>query len=445
MSIKLTPDVYSQNAAWSRQGRNKATAITIQPLKIITQEGEIASASYDTSSLSKLTSRIYSSNTRYLNFNDRQLAKGTVALSSVAQSATITAEKASTGNVAGYITFTGTTYEVARGSLPYAPPNAQGKGYPSFDEMQGSLDKLAEWIRDPNQSGSTKTEAVSILDLSQADLLVAPWVRNNVTGLDTQAIDIFTDWYKEGYRPPAYDSWKTSGRYSSNTGTVDIEMYPPDIWSGEEQNVGPSRLSTKGLIFTSSVSVSRTGDRTFSVSWRAPTQILYMCASRSFGLVSGYHEIDNYAFLIDVTSITVHLHSTAYESEYITYTDGSGRDLLKIDRTQLLHDNTMINLGSSKVWYRELTGVLKTWLSGGLIAATCTVPAEWAIRKNITIDSTVSIVLQDGTDLSRIAPSGGSRVLEFRVVRITKKFSASEFVYELNLMEVPYVELAKQS
>lgn len=436
MAIKLTPDVYSQNATWSRQGRNKATSVTMQPLRIITQEGDIASIKYETSNLSKLTSRIYSSNTRNLNFADRQLAKGTVALSSAGiQSVEVTAEKASTGKVTGYVTFTGATYEVARGNSTY-------ETYPSFETMQGSLDDLASWIR----TNGTKTEAISILDLSQADLLVAPWVRNNITGTDTQAADVFTDWYKDdGHRPPAYDSWKTSGQYSSNAGIVDITMYPPDIWSGEAQNVGPSRLSTKGLTFTSSVNVIRKGDRKFQVSWRAPTQILYMCASRSFGVLGGYYEIDNYAFLIDVDSITVHLHSTSYESEYITYTDGSGRDLLKIDRTQLLHDNTMINLGSSniKVWYRELSDTLKTWLSEGLIAATCTVPAEWAIRNNIAIDSTISIVLQDGTVLSKITPSGESRVLDFRVVRITKRFSASEFVYEINLMEVPYVELVK--
>ena len=437
MAIKLTPDVYSQNATWSRQGRNKATSVTMQPLSITTQEGEIASVSYSTSALLKQTSRVYSSNTRYLTFADRQLAKGTVALSSADMSVEVNAEKASTGEVTGYITFTGATYEVARGNSTY-------EAYPTFDEMQGSLDSLAAWIRDPNQSGSTKIEAISILDLSQTDLLVAPWVRNNITGTDTQAADVFTDWYKDdGYAPPAYDSWKTYGQYVGNTGIVDITMFPPDIWSGEPQHAGPSRLSTEGLTFTSRVKVTRTGDRTFEVSWRAPTRILYMCASRSFGFT--YHEVDNYAFLIDVDSITVHLHSTAYESEYKTYTSGSGRDLLKIDRTQLLHDNTMINLGSSyiRVWHRELADHLKTRLSEGLIAATCTVPAEWAIRNNITIDSTISIVLQDGTSLSRVTPSGESRVLDFRVVRITKRFSASEFVYEINLMEVPYVELAK--
>lgn len=434
MLIKLTPDVYSQNATWSRQARNKATSVTMQPLRVITQEGEIASVSYATSSLSKITSRVYSSNTRNLNFSDRQLAKGTVALSSSSmQSVDVTAEKASTGKVTGYVTFTGATYEIARGNSTY-------ETYPSFETMQGSLADLASWIR----ANGTKTEAISVLDLSQADLLVAPWVRNNIIGTVTQASDVFTDWYKDdGHRPPAYDSWKTSGQYSSNVGIVDITMYPPDIWSGEAQNVGLSRLSTKGLTFTSSVNVIRTGDRTFRVSWRAPTQVLYMCASRSFGVLGGYHEIDNYAFLIDVESITVHLHSSAYAAEYITYTDGSGRDLLKIDKTQLLHDNTMITYSEQdiRVWYRELADTLKLWLSKGLIAATCTVPAEWAVRNNIAINSIVSIVLQDGTDLSGITSTGESRVLEFRIVRITKRFSASEFVYEINLMEVPYVEV----
>lgn len=433
MPIKLTPDIYGQNATWSQQGRNKVTTVAMQPLKVITQAGEIASKKYDVSSLSTTTSRIYSSNTRHLNLYDRQLAKGTVALSSAkVQFANFTAEKASTGKVTGYITFKGVTYEIAQGR-----GNSTYGDYPSFEAMQGSLSSLVDWMRDPKHC--TKTEAISILDLSQTNLLVAPWVRNNITGTDTQTADVFTDWYKnDGYRTPAYDSWKTVVTYYSNVGIADIAMYPPNIWSGEAQSIGPSRLSTKGLTFTSSVNVERTGDRTFQVSWQAPTQILYMCASRSFGLVSGYHEIDNYAFLIDVESITVHLHSIAYESEYINYTKGSGRDLLKIDKTQLLHNDTYRHYAESADlnWVERLGELLIQKLKNGKRSAQCTVPAEWAIRNNITINSIVSIVLQDGTYLSGITSSGELAALEFRIVRITKRFSASEFTYEINLMEV---------
>lgn len=425
--IKITPDVYSQKATWSRKTYNKATSIVVQPLDAtVSKPVDIYSETFQVSDLTSTPqfSQVYSSNTRYLNFADRQLAKGTAALQTQRASKSVRVTSASVGTPSGYLTFTGKTYEVARGGSTF-------DNYPTLDTMKGSYSTLVEWIK--NNATSTSS-SISIYDLSQNAFLVAPWVRNNITGTDTTANDVLTNWFVDNStRPPASSSWKTSGIFGPNAGTVSIQMYPPNIWSSEDQQIGLSRLLTTGLKFTGYATATRTSAYDFNISWHGPTQILYMCASRSFGIFGGYTDIDNYAFLIDIESITFHLSSRTYGNDYSLVTYGEGTDILKLDKTVLLHNDTYKYTTYPNIadWVPQLAEGLLSALKNGKIAAQCSVPAPWAIQSKIHIGTTATIVSQDGSTLSR-----GNNPIQFRVARITKNFSATSFSYNLDLMEV---------
>lgn len=424
--IRLTPDVYSQNATWSRKVLNKATSVVIQPIDAtLSEPTDIHSEEFRVSDLTSTPrlARIYSSNTRHLNTLDRQLAKGTVALQTQSASKSITVAAASSGNISAYLTFTGKTYEVARGGSTY-------NNYPSLDVMKGTYTNLVTWIKN---NATNTTSSISIMDISQNAFMVAPWVRNNVTDNNTTANDIFTNWWTEAtfQNPPITSTWDNgyiSNATYGNGYNVDITMFPPPGWTDLM-----SAIKTRGLRFIGNATASKTGDYTFNISWSGPTQILYMCASRSFGTFGGYADIDNYAFLIDIESIVFHVVAQTYGREYLSYTYGEGTDILKLDKTELLHNNThkYTTYPYFSDWVPQLGAGLVRALKNGKITAQCSVPAPWAIRNNVHIGTTSTIVLQDGSTLSR-----GSDSIQFRVVRITKNFSATNFSYDLDLMEV---------
>ena len=111
-------------------------------------------------------------------------------------------------------------------------------------------------------------------------------------------------------------------------------------------------------------------------------------------------------------------------------TDVLNEHPINFTKNELITSQTYV--GSSDVlWTQYMAKHLLTKFENGKYIVECEVPATWALRNDIHINSQLNIQLQDGTYITR-----GTDTCVFEVKTIEKRFRNTDFIFSLRLMEV---------
>lgn len=467
MTLKLGPRIYGQNFKWGVLPSNKIDTVTMQPVlntpmdekSSLTQEvtsvnvgGESKSLPIDLSTAMNfyLASNNYESGaTTTLCINQ---VSGVVATGSVVFELTNPLPTMPTVK----LHCEGTTYFINRGSLTHD----------TIDAASTSPSTVASWIYN-NASGNEQWTDKSmdstnrgmyadptLVDYTAKSVPLYGWVRKlrpagalyppELRNQPTEQ-EVLTTWADQSKgSSSAAITWAVTSNWSGYGTSEAVQMWPATIYAtvGDVQS---TKISLRNRTVPISTKVIKVDDYTYRIDYSVPVRYEYMASSQYYtDPVVGtrnYEDLDNYCFLDRISKIGVELIAQELntETEDLSFSlDTSGTLTSQVINEHPLSftQNELITSGAywgdpATLWSREMSQYILNKFKDGKYIVECEVPAAWALRNGIQINTALTVQLQDGKTISR---DGAESI--FEVKNIEKRFQDSRFVFALKLMEV---------
>ena len=432
--MTLTPRVYKPQAKLSLSSDCRIDTVYMQPIDntlddedTVLHTEKVAEVYVNNSKVSlPLSDTTPSTHWRYLHNNSNvslvsyEYAKSRMECVMASGSVTVKLDRAFKGTPTARINLQGTTNASERGALTYdATPTSANLGSSGYN--------LTNWIK---QKTTTKADTLT-WEYGNETVSLNPWVRNVVTDLSTTDADVLTDWAKEiSLRSCAVlNGWY--GETSFSKDAPYFVMKPPSSYlSIRMQNLSLSKVCT----------VTKVNDYTFNVSWTAPVRVTYFAASRSRGAFGGGQDLDNWAFVDNITQVSIELvgKELSDESIELSYSYDDADDLtstalknkypVSIEKCELFTRHS--KLGSHDL-AREKAALRLDYYDHPVQVFTCSVSALWAIKNKITVGNSFQILHLNGEPVKNYRGS----VSTFILTNIEKRFSSSADEYDLKLLE----------
>lgn len=446
--IELTPNVY-RNLKWSPLANNQIDTIHVQPILNETEESshtfEITQVNDATLPISQNYApthlRYMYNNISYTTLFGINSGKccGKARIEAVVKSGSqlIELDTPLEGDLTASIQLSGYSDVIDNGRLDF-------ETYPSVATMTSKTGSIASWIdshRSQRFSGFSNVPSATAFTFM-------PWI-DDIVSYGTPS-SIRTKWRDvEGtYDKANMQDWISYSNVSTGSELyVFPQGYTPD-WDNslitEESLLAPALpIGYASLPIT--CSVVRVTDRKIRIRWEAPVRIAYAAASCQYGGFGGQYSVDSSAYCDYVEKITITVtgqRRTKNTLDKAYSLDKSGGTAQLTEYPKNAHPyrfpvaenfTTDTKLGSATdPWYQDISERILTTYEQGKYTVTCTVPAAWAIKKNIRVGTECCVRLINSSYVAR----GNVSFTTFTVMSITKRFQSNEFVFILSLMEV---------
>jgi hypothetical protein len=377
-------------------------------------------------------------NSRWVPFETFTYAKASVECVMATGSRVITLDQAVTGTLSADIVLNGTSSVITRGGSTFDT-------YPAIDNLAAAQAGLSAWI----ESNKTVTNSYLSGIYTDNSVWMNPWIRKVVPVFTEDAVtiptanDILTNWVgttSTGRTSATFDSWSEDSSFGKNAEV--IEMLPANA-VGDPGELLASRLKMRNLSLSIACTVEKIDNYNFRISWSAPVRLSYMAASCERGPLGGTYDVDNSAFVDNISSVTITLYGQPYDTSKVNVTygydsegmlvrDQSGMHPIKIDAEEAFTTGSYYYQAPVQApWTAYLSDLLLGSYMNGKYIVECDVPAQWALQQSVCINKQMQVCLQDGTFIQH-----NGTICTFAVKNIEKKFKDSEFTYSLKLMEV---------
>jgi hypothetical protein len=461
MALALGPRIYSKNFKWGVLPKNKIDTVTAQPVintplddaDAITQEVSTVTVG-GTSSALPIALNIAPTHQFFTNNHESGqptiMCNNFVGCVVATGSVSFTLEKPLPKMPTAKLHVSGTTHYINRGSLTHS--DVENNILPTSG--------VATWVHS-HASGEEDWEDKSIdsenrgiyedphlVDYTGSSVPLFGWVRvlrpagaftlgsNSASRNQPDPQDVLTTWVDQ----EKSDYWAKRENWSGFGMADAVEMWPVDLYAKGDMNTTKIVLNNKTVPI--STTVVKIDDYNYRVDYSIPVRYEYMASSQYYTSILGirtYHDLDNYCFLDRITKLTVELQTQQLDED--------SRDIsVSLDGTGALTDtvlnvhplsferNELITLGTlwgNKLWIEEMPRYILEKFQSGKYVVECEVPATWALRNNVHVNTEMTIQLQDTTKITR---NGADCV--FLVKNITKHMQDNNFMFTLSLMEV---------
>lgn len=469
MATVLTPRIYSRNFKWGILPSNKVDTVSMRPILNNPLE-EPSSFMQDVSAVSienndgkidstlPIVNSVKSNRAAYAwnyernqphSTNPQYMGIGAVACVIATGSVTFSLDRPLPTLPTAKVHCEGKTYYVDRGSKTYEDI----KGI--FD---GNIHDVPQWIQDNASGDETWIDKSSdsmnrgmyddptLVDYTKATVPLYPWVRKIIPISErgyaydekpTQQ-DILTTWVDQDKS----NYWARVENWLGYNTTDSVTMWPAVV--DVSNDVYSTRISLKNKNVNITASVVKIDDYNYRVDYSIPVRYTYYAASQYYNSIIGirsYHDLDSYCFMDTITKLQIELVAQEFNTEHVDLSYSLDNDGHLTQETLNKHpldftSNELITAGAywqdaSSLWTSTMPEYLLQKFKEGKYVIDCEIPAAWAVRNNVHINSVFGIMLQDGTTISR-----NGVTCNFEVKNIEKRFKDSSFIYALKLMEV---------
>ena len=460
MPIELTPRIYSKNFRWGVLPRNKIDTFSAEvtlntPLGAATNlTQEITDVNVAGNPLA-LPVALNTPLTHFLASNNYEEGQSTTM--AINQVSCVVATGSVTFSIAeplptmpsAKLHLTGTTYYTNRGALTHeqaaGAPVGNGLAQWIFTNSTGNT----EWTdKSTDPTNRAEYDDPTLVDYTGSSVPLFGWVRklkpagSFIPVSDRNqpvAQDGLTTWVDQSKS----DHWALTENWSGYGTAESVQMWPVTLYAKGDMN--STKISLRNRNVPIIVKVIKVDDYTYKVEYSVPVRYEYIASSQYYTSTLGirtYHDLDSYSFLDRISKITIELVTTQLNTETVnvSYSLGGTAGTLTTDvlnehpinfvKNELITSQAYV--GSSTVlWTNYMANHLLTKFENGKYIVECEVPATWALRNDIHINSQLKIQLQDGTYIAR-----NSNVCVFEVKTIEKRFRNTDFIFSLRLMEV---------
>ena len=261
--------------------------------------------------------------------------------------------------------------------------------YPSMESLQSS-ESIANWIND----NKTEQREGLVHDYSGSTFSMNPWVRNIVPvtniGLDGSGLptsnDIITLWStaNAGRSLAAANAWTEYGNFDFNNYN-EFTMYTEKTVNFDIEAAFASLLRIRNINLPITSEVVKIDDYTYEVLWTVPVRVAYVAASREFGVLLGTaYEVDNYAFLDEVSSILIQLHAlpVSGEKKTFSYNLDSNNTLMSAN-----HSNFAFELNSENLLVEDaIYGSYKRTVKAPSKTLYCYISSDGTLKPQSTLN-----------------------------------------------------------
>lgn len=342
--ITLTPRVYNKDIKWSLLPSNKVDTVVMNPLiNSIPAEDQAfhtvdftectvngAAMTLPVANNTEATHWRYMSNTRWTGigsgFTTPNLAKARMECVWATGKQRITVDQAITGTPIVELQLVGKSSVVKRGGSNF-------DSYPSIEDLSTKSFSLATWIEDH------KTVTNDFLSGIYENLTVSmnPWIRKVVPAvpigdnfadlrIPTTANDVLTNWYdsNRSHNSATADKWSETNSFGNDV--EPFSMFPVGATGGDLLELYATCIRMRNLTLDMRCDIKKLSDHEFEISWEAPVQLSYIAAARSIGVFGGSYDIDNYAFVDNITNVIVNLKGRPFDSSTVDIKYGLDED-----------------------------------------------------------------------------------------------------------------------
>ena len=458
MALLLSPRIYNKNFKWGILPRNKIDTIVMQPIR----NTPMKEASSFTQEITSVTVRdetvtlpvnLDLAFTHFGYTNNFEMGQPTTMCENyigcvVASGSVLFAlEEPLPETPTVKLHVDGITYYTNRGSLTHE----------TVSNNSMPFTQMASWIKN-NASGSEEwtdksTDSINrgmyddptLIDYTAKSVPLYGWVRK------IYPAGAFIDPYERNL-PPAQDvlttwvdqtksnHWALCEHWNAY-GTADsTEMWPEIVYAKGDINSTKIVLSNRTVPIEASV--TKIDDYSYQVDYSIPVRYEYMASSQYYTSFAGartYHDLDNYCFLDRISKITVELQSQVLNTDTMDVKLGlsdagvltnevPNEHPLSFEQNELITQGT---LWGDDPWVLTMSKYILDKFKDGKYIVECEVPAAWALKNNVHINTEMTIQLQDTTMITR----NGTNCI-FLVKNITKRMRSDSFIFVLSLMEV---------
>lgn len=448
--LELTPRVYSQNLKWALIPSNKIDTVSlritdntigdpttfhVENFSVCTPQNGVATTLPISNTNAPTHTRIMY-NSRWVPFETVQYAKARIECVMASGERTFTVQDAIQGIPTASLELTGNSSIVARGGSTY-------ETYPSLANLQAYTSySIAEWI----EQHKTETQNNLTWDYSDNKFSMNPWIRKyipmDLSGSTAPTVnDILTTWNDPSL---ASRTWATAQDWYDQTSWgatgEKIRMWPTNPEGSDLGALLACAIQMYNLSMSTTVSVQKITDYQFKVQWTAPVRFAYLAASRTRGGLGTLYELDNSAFVDNITNVAVKLTGVPFsvntiDKSYgldgaVITTNAPNTHPIKLEASEAFTLGTSF-YGAVTPWHLLLAELILSTYKNGKYVVECSVPTMWALDHNIHVNSEMRIRLQNSQLISR-----NGIPCTFKVKTIEKRFSATSTTYALRLMEV---------
>lgn len=467
MALSLTPRIYGRNFKWGILPSNKVDTVVTRPILNTIME-EASSFTQDISSVTIKNNdgdinttlpiaNTVKSNRAAISTNYEPNQIGAAAIMCIGNVMCAVA----TGSVifeldnplptmpSAKIHCEGKTYYVNRGSKTHADIRAV---------YEGDLHAVPQWIQNnasDNEEWTDKStdstnrgiyDDPTLIDYTKSSIPLYPWVRKIIPTSGSGYIfdekplqqDILTTWVDQDKS----SHWAQTQYWSGYNSSDAVTMWPAKVVATGD--VSSTKISLKNQNVSITTSVIKIDDYTYKVEYSIPVRYTYYASSQyytSFLGIRTYYDLDNYCFMDLIDKLQIELVAQELNQEYVDLSfslDTSGQLTREVINEHPLSFNTNELITSeaywgdtSSLWSTAMSQYLLEKFGEGKYIVECEVPAAWALRNDIHINSVCNIRLQDNTLIAR-----DDVTCSFEVKTIEKRFKDNNFIYILRLMEV---------
>lgn len=461
MALLLSPRIYNKNFKWGILPKNKIDTVTAQPVI----NTPISAATSTTIEVTKVnikdeehslpialsvtpTNLLFSNN--YESGQPTTICENFVGCVVATGSVTFALEEPLPSTPAAKLHVEGTTHYINRGSLTHADVADNVLPYTGVASwIYSNASGSEEWTDKSTDSANRGIyEDSTLVDYTSTSVPLYGWVRKLrpagafTWGSDRESRnqpdpqDILTTWVDQ----EVSNHWAVRENWQGFGTSEAVEMWPTEIYA--EGDMNSTKIVLRNRTVPISVSVVKIDDYNYRVDYSLPVRYEYMASSQyytSFLGIRTYKDLDNYCFLDRISKITIELQMKQLneETQDISYgldTDGNITTEISNEHPLSFNRNELITLGTKwgdKLWIEEMPRYILDKFKNGKYIVECEIPATWALRNDVHIDTEITIQLQDTTMITR-----NGTVCIFQVKNITKRMQSNNFIYTLSLMEV---------
>ena len=443
MAVVLTPRIYGQSAKLKLQNSNNTftsvkipvmdnttsdpTVIHTESFTTVNVDGADVTLPIDRST--QPTYYRFSYNTRNVPvlLPDFTFAKARTECVMAEGTRTFTIDKEIEGMPTVQFRLRGKSYMIERSISTF-------DDYPTLTQLQSRNFNLASWIH-----GNRTSSSDSLYDDYTSKINLTPWINKPVAIPSVaQYEDVRTSWVnmndESEYRPLRAD-WRDQGNIAPSSY---VGIYPPGMVADLDAHY--RSLYVGNVVVYPYVHVTQNNDTTFTIDWKIPVRYAYAAASRGRNFLGTTNEVDNFAYLDEITQIDIDLVASQRNTDFSNYTFvvnekgtfdvGTSENCLVLGESESTTKNsTYKELPLAEIIPFLIVSPNRT----SKYVLECDVPVSWVIQNDLRIGSNFPFRLQNGELLQRYL---SDFPVYFSIQNMVLKYDSNKFIYTLHLMEV---------
>lgn len=446
-NVSLPPNVYMQGAKLTTANECRIDTVNVQPINnaLSAEDVVLYSKQINTVTLNNteynlpVGTNVRSTHHRSVHNYSRSgfvtynYAKARIECLMVSGSFVFNLSKAPQKTPSARVSLQGATKTVERGASTY-------NAYPTVEEFNSDSFNLAAWIND-HKSSTSNTLTWSY---ENERFSINPWIINYVAAdlsAPPTAGDILTTWADPGANTRTsaqVNGWTDTSNFGE--GSAYITMLPTNPSGSSIPEALMSAIRLRDLSLPITCKVERLSDTSFEVYWKVPIRIAYAAASRTRGLLGAAHDLDNYAILDNIDTISIDIIGKDLSDDVvnISYSKNDEEELVVDEPKNVypfaLEKSELLTVQSTRNGWPLTQELASTWLNfydHPVQIFKCSVSARWAIEKQLTVGMQFRITKPDGKIVKDFRNLNSS----FSLVNIEKRFENAKYTYDLQLIE----------